>query len=326
MKDSFKALGFLALALGGCSIHPLPEDSTRFSTYEIVRQIRCETREAIFDATIQWLLEGDLVGERSRAVGRSFSERRRPMSDLIPAQLEPRERKVLTFFWKTGIAYNYVLEMQEDNNLDTELSFLKPLTDGKGIFGAKAGVEKYRKNSRTFTITDTFEELITHTPASYCDGKIRSENFVYPISGKIGMESVIKDFVRLSLFANLDGRTGEPATNPSGPPTLVDALEFQTKLSGTLSPKVEFTPVGRALQLASASLNGTASRRDLHKLTVGLAIDAGSAPFASDLRRSYYFGALLTAHGRTPSTRAAAEAVNQAITTNLLTRTIVIRE
>src|SRR4051812_43739321 len=34
------AFGFL---IAGCSVHPLPEDVTGLSTYNIVRQIRCET-------------------------------------------------------------------------------------------------------------------------------------------------------------------------------------------------------------------------------------------------------------------------------------------
>lgn len=312
----------LAILLGACSIHPLPEDVTRLSTYEIVKQIRCETRQAVFDATIQWLEEGD-VGPKSRAVGASFSKSRRPISELRPEILEGRERRVLAFFWNTGVAYNYVLEMQEDNGVGADLSFLKLFTPGTGTLGVKAGVEKYRKNIRTFTITDTFGDLISTTPDDHCDGYIREANYTYPITGKIGMEGVVKDFVRLSLFANLDGRTGEPATNPKGPPTLVDALEFQTKFSGTLTPKIEFTPVDPSA-LKTASLSGSASRRDLHKVTVGLAIDPRNVPAVSDLRRSYYFGSLLTAYGKTASTRAAAEAVNQAVTTNLLARPVVI--
>src|ERR1700722_16576707 len=35
-----------ALLLSNCAIHPVPEDVTGVDTYHIVRQIRCETREA----------------------------------------------------------------------------------------------------------------------------------------------------------------------------------------------------------------------------------------------------------------------------------------
>lgn len=42
-------LTVLQFALIGCTIHPLPDDVTRKTTYDIVQQIRCEARRAIID-------------------------------------------------------------------------------------------------------------------------------------------------------------------------------------------------------------------------------------------------------------------------------------
>src|SRR5438874_3890042 len=42
-----------ALALTGCSVHPLPEDVTRKTTNDIVTQIRCEARRAVVDYGVQ---------------------------------------------------------------------------------------------------------------------------------------------------------------------------------------------------------------------------------------------------------------------------------
>ena len=47
-------LGWLLL-VSGCAIHPLPEDVTGVDTYHIVRQIRCEAREAGRQALVRWL-------------------------------------------------------------------------------------------------------------------------------------------------------------------------------------------------------------------------------------------------------------------------------
>lgn len=325
----FKAFMFaflpISVFLSGCSIHPLPEDVARVSTYDIVRQIRCETRKAVFDSAVQWLAKSSHVSEPSRIVGKSFANDSRPVNELKPELLAPRERKLLAYFWQTGVAYNYVLVMQEDNDLSTSVSLLKPFTSGKATYGFGAGINKFRKNTRTFTVTDTFGELVNKTPIDYCDSFIRDENFVYPITGRIGMEAFVKEFVYLTLFANLDGRTGEPATNPAGPPTLVDALEFQTKISGSANPKVEFTPV-KGLQVANASLMGSATRTDLHKVTVGFAILPKGDELTSDIRSGYYFGPLLSAKTKSPATTAALNAVNQAITTDLLDRTIVVNQ
>ncbi len=42
-----------ALLLAGCAIRPLPEQVTGITTFNIVKQIRCETREAVFDTFIK---------------------------------------------------------------------------------------------------------------------------------------------------------------------------------------------------------------------------------------------------------------------------------
>ena len=43
------ALAVLALAplLIGCSVHPLPDDVSRKSTYDIIDKIRCEAKAAV---------------------------------------------------------------------------------------------------------------------------------------------------------------------------------------------------------------------------------------------------------------------------------------
>ena len=55
--------------LAGCAIHPLPDDVTGVSTYNIVRQIRCEARQAVFEYAVQWLAgpkKSGSGGERDR--------------------------------------------------------------------------------------------------------------------------------------------------------------------------------------------------------------------------------------------------------------------
>ena len=116
MIKSFLVLLFsgLAVAIGGCSIHPLPEDITGVSTYHIVRQIRCEARQAVIDSVIGWLTHEKKVSPASRAIGFEFANHR-PIEELSPSLLRGRDRDILQLFWDTGIAYNYELEMEEKN-------------------------------------------------------------------------------------------------------------------------------------------------------------------------------------------------------------------
>src|SRR5207245_498201 len=112
-----------------------------------------------------------------------------------------------------------------------------------------------------------------HLPDDYCIDSVAnrnyvvSENYIYPITGRIGVKRMVQDFIELTLFGSLGG----PASNTKGPPTLVDQLSFTTELSGSINPTVTFTPVGIGLHVADASLNASVDRKDLHKVTVGLA-------------------------------------------------------
>jgi hypothetical protein len=68
------AMTALGSLISACSIHPLPDDVTGLSTYSIVRQIRCETRDEVIASTIRFLTDkdnydGDKVDDRSRAIG-----------------------------------------------------------------------------------------------------------------------------------------------------------------------------------------------------------------------------------------------------------------
>ena len=53
IRGPFVALGLCGLA--ACAIHPVPEDVTGVSTYQIVRQIRCEARDVVKKTVIGYL-------------------------------------------------------------------------------------------------------------------------------------------------------------------------------------------------------------------------------------------------------------------------------
>jgi hypothetical protein len=329
MRTKTKALwaGF-AILLTGCAIRPMPEDVTGVSTYTIVRQIRCETRQTIVDSAIGWLTaEGneDRVDSESRAIGFQFANGR-PIQELKPELFKGRVRSIVKLFFDTGVAYNFELEMTETNNLKGEINFLKLFDKNKGTLNAKAGADRTRKNNRTFTVTDTFSGLVGLHDA-YCDGRavgesysyVARENYIYPITGKIGVQRLVQDFINLTLFANLAGRKEAP----KGPPTLADILTFETTISGTVAPKITFTP-GKSFSVADASLTGDASRKDMHKITMALAIAEADQKLVGPIRSGIFTTNLLTASPATNAEFAAAEAVNQALTLKLFNPTIIV--
>jgi hypothetical protein len=315
----------LTLFLGACAIRPVPED-VAIPTLEIVKQCFCETRKAAFDSAVAWLVHDKDVDPESKRIGALFYNTGRSINEFHPKLFKGRVYTILNFFWDTGIAYNYAFEMTETNNVNTELNLLKPLTNSRSL-GLKAAVDRERQNLRSFTVTNTFSNLIERTKDDYCEGRIVPANYAYPIAGRIGMDEMIQTFVNLTLHAGLGPKAGELA----GPPTMVDELGFTTTVSGSAAPKVVFSPLGVNLSPADASFFAEAKRKDFHKVTISLAlptaVEAQVGPIRNALYSNTFFGRLLTASGG-PTQQAAAQAVNQVLTLRALDsrRTVVITE
>lgn len=174
-------------------------------------------------------------------------------------------------------------------------------------------MDRSRENLRQFTITDTFFVLVEKLDEVYCAPFVHVDNYMYPITGKIGIDEMVDTFVDLALFANLSAPAGGGGGGTSGkPPTMADDLIFITRLSFGATPKVLFIPFKSGLSVADASLATTFSRQDKHEVTVGLSLPvppAGSHPTQL----------LITAQGG-PSQQAAAQAVEQSILRNQLNR------
>lgn len=335
------AFGLGVVSLGGCAIHPLPDDFARISTYNIVRQVRCETRAAVIDSLLGFLTNDynndwvtgprgnryKKVDDASRKIGQDFERAYEADPDSIKnfdvTKLTGFARSVVGILLHTGIAYNYDLLGQEKNNIDPELNFLRPLPISTlASLNAKGNFDRLRQNERSFTITDNANDLIVKTPAQYCKDSIVEANHVYPIAGKVGMKKVVQDFLQLTLFGNLAG-DGSKVTSVSGPPTMVDQLEFQTTIGGSVTPKVLFLPMGKAFQLADASLGLSASRLDTHKLTIGLYLDKIGAVDVIDVRTAVFSG-LITASGNRAEL-GAARAVEQFLQQKIFRPTIIVQ-
>ena len=324
-----------ALLSSGCSIHPVPADVTGVDTKDIVKQIRCETREALADEIKAQLKKWAAAGSpEAETLSRRYESDPAAIEDfhpgLFPGPSYVQVRSFIKLFADSAIAYNFDLTMTENNDLTADVNLLKPLTTPRFTLGISAGALRKRTNQRTFTITDTFGYLVARLNRKnrygerYCDGKIVRENYVYPIAGRIGVDKTVTTFLELTVFGSLGGEEGK------GPPTMADMLTFTTAISVSASPKIEFTPVTNNFQLANAALTASADRNDKHEVTIGLAI-AGGGLGELDSFRSFAFspgrGGGRTAAGRpggselfqgervtggrTPSERLAVLAVDQ---------------
>ncbi len=304
LKSVAAAVSLLTLA--GCAINPLPEDVTGVDTYDIVRQIRCESRVSIIRRLTRWLQDiadnGDPIAAKILADFRYDPESISDFDYKMFSVEQPRIRTVARLFSTTGIAYSFDLTMSEDNDLTSDISLLGPFSPAKLTVGLNAGLKRKRSNQRVFAVTDTFTSLLRlNKPVRgirYCDQKIVQANYVYPISGRIGVDHLVRDFMNVTVFASLADRDAKPNSKVTAP-TMADKLTFTTIVNLNATPKIEFTPVATGLQVTSASLNPGLVRTDTHQVTVALAVDTGEIVDLQALR-TYLFSnrADVTVSGR----------------------------
>lgn len=284
MKTTTAVAAIASLCVAGCAIQPVTRDVTGLTSYEIARQIRCESRQALRDTVVRWFAgwhdpKLDAIAEALKTDDRAFAA-------FGPSTLSGTDlagqRDIVTLFMETGIAYDFELGMSENNDLDASASFIKPLTNPVTTLGVGGTFKRTRTNTVTFTTTDTFASLV-RLPSDYCKGFIAKENHVYPIAGRIGMDEAIADFVEITLFAGLT-----ETNKVSGPPTMTRALTFRTEIGASLDPTVTFTPLDAAFQAKSLTLEAGVGRIDTHKVTVGLALPTKNAAMVESLRANIF--------------------------------------
>ncbi|AVT80650.1 hypothetical protein [Rhodopseudomonas palustris] len=293
MWKSIVSAAIALLVLTGCAIHPLPEDFSGVDTPDIVKRIRCETRDAVQTVVIAWVdklaQSGDPIAQQLSA---TYAQNREATSqfgpELFPGRAYDKVRTLIRTFYRTGVAYNFDLNITEDNDLTSQANLLRVLPEHVFRLNVGAGALRKRSNQRTFTVTDTFEYLLKtlNDPSrgSYCNGQIVAANYIYPITGRIGVEKLVKDFIELTLFGNLAG------SNNGAVPAMTDKLVFTTTLNASATPSVVFTRVTTAFDLADAQLTASAKRSDVHQVAIALALTGNEAADLATMR-TYLFTA-----------------------------------
>ncbi len=194
------ALGPLAClaVLAGCAIHPLPEDVAPLNTVEIVDHIRCEMYQAVRK---QIVLIFRLSGT-SEALRVADDIERHPEKSLKEFQvkqhlLKPVYVNRIKAFGTTEIGYGFRFNITEQNAASTDLLFTLPW-NAADIFTLRAGggIDKRRANTRRFFKVENFEELALSFDC--LARELNPPNFIYPITGVIGLENVVDDFAKLS--------------------------------------------------------------------------------------------------------------------------------
>ncbi len=225
--------GLLAVGLSACSVHPIPDDVTRLSTADIVKSIRCEVLAG---------LESFTPNEMAKA------------APIVRA---------------TTIGYEFTFNVTEENGANGagDGPFVKFANGGKVKLDLTGDATLHRHNVRKFTIIEPLLDLAKDDNRARCSNRTARANWAYPIAGSIGMDEVVRTYLKLEMLSELDKtKGGGPFENV----VFADDLEFTTGFGvGSTTTLVLDAVVGR-LKVTNASINVSASRDDIHKVIVAM--------------------------------------------------------
>ena len=268
----------LSIAVAACAIRPLPEDVTGYSTVQIVAKVRCEVRDAIRAAVIHELMlpeklklypryvelaglleRGTLPWKGLRAYLKSYAVDRDTMK-----RFEDYNQAV--------IGYEFTFDIEEKNITAGGVDVLGGLSNGTVKLGLSAASDLIRGNNRTFRILDNFETLAVGLEEEYCGEDYyvnqQSEQYrnpVYPIAGSLKLGELIRTFLALAHKGNLVGMSDTGADKEI--PTLIDVMEFTTRLTGGATPRIELLP-RRSFSPVNAFVAHANTREDIHRIRV----------------------------------------------------------
>lgn len=240
--------GFLSCLLAcpflGCAIHPDTQDFSRDMVADIVFHVQCEAKRAITNALAREYLRGalhDVVASDARLQNSAFDQ-------IIPID---EIDEFAAHLEKTALNLNFRFITTEDDDLTTTGSVKVPISQGSFTIGWDAGAEKQRKTDQVVRFTDSFGQL----EAQNCSPESPRRNFVYPVTGHIGLQATFDNFVRIAAQQRGEGNL-----------IFNDEITFTTRLIGAVNPSVVLVPdLGRLIQASATAL---AAREDLHRLTL----------------------------------------------------------
>ncbi|WP_168200227.1 hypothetical protein [Bradyrhizobium sp. UASWS1016] len=253
--------------LAGCSLYPIPDDVSPYSTEEIVHYGRCEVRDAIllhmYNVGITNTIQ-PAVGEINRLI-KDVTDKFKHKKHLSPLEMQ------MLRLTKVAVVYSFDFNITEDNKAGADAGFRLPwpITNTFDV-GATGALDLTRQGQRVFGTGDSWDELLVNTTLCGPGPFQRPGNLAYPLTGSIGVGRAVETFINIDL-------QGGAKDN------FVDTLTFTTQVSGGANAAVKLDPVPNQFRPVSATASVSVSRLDVHKLTISFAFpQLEQAPTAID--------------------------------------------
>jgi len=163
-------------------------------------------------------------------------------------------------FGDAKIVYNFTFDITENNDASAGFTLTDPFKSGIFNLTAGADLNRIRSGNRNFQFIDSFNDLRKMN----CS-RDREANWLYPLTGDVGMYEAVATFIRL-----------QHAENPGAGKlfTFADTLNYTTTLNGSANSTLTLTPVNDRLRFTAANAGLTGSRTDNHKVVVTMAAES----------------------------------------------------
>lgn len=248
---------FATVFAAGCSLHPLPEDFSRSDTLQIIERVRCEARHFLVEQVLETLeLSRDFSTKKLASKLRS-GEVTFAKADIEP--IDPATKLEIDRFRYAAIAYEFKFTITENDKAVGNASLKMPFLHGALTLALKAGEEKTRLSDRTVKLSEVFGTLVIEREEQCRGYTPQGNNFIYPITGQIGLDETIGTFIRM---VNENTKPIE---------SYVDELTFTTKKHAQIKPSIEMGKFdAHQFRLASGDVDLNGDRTDAHKVKISI--------------------------------------------------------
>jgi hypothetical protein len=152
-----------------------------------------------------------------------------------------------------------------------------PSPSGVQTLDVTAFGQRERKTERNFRIIESLRSL----KGADCVPERLRANWAYPIAGSVGIDEIVRTYLRLEALTNFGKSTGPSTALPFPtqqrskeiPVVFSDVLTYTTHFGAGIKPTLNLETAFGKIKLTDASILGDANRKDVHKVTIALARD-----------------------------------------------------
>ena len=267
----------VAPIVGGCSHYPLPQDFSGKTTWDIVRNVRCQARKAVRSALIDELIGVGDAKVTATYTGRSLAdallqEKEEYTSLDIKTVVNPKLRDRLNYYATTQVGYQFTLQLKENNLQGAGVDLLGAFSRRADVINLSGSADRTRDTNRNFTMRDTFINLATGSLSKYCMEE-PTVDIIYPITGSLPVYDLVDSYISLNAWGDLyAAKVSSIEGSPSGPAVrqMSDTLTFTTKISSKANATVDFNPIGAGFFASGLGFTNENYRQDIHTVLVTL--------------------------------------------------------